>query len=238
MDAATASGRHAARPSRTCRRALYARAGGRRARRCRLGRSLWRPGGTGLTLAGSERRKRHGDLSGRPRHRGCCRGAAAPVPLAETLAAGCCWPGRPGHPGRPLTVASLRDGARHRALARRCAGAVRTAGHDGGRGSGEHGDWLAVLARPATAGTAATWLANPGRRRPGRQTRGARRPAGTADYARCLLRLFRSLSSAGRPAGPRSDHKVREEREQFGRPLAKFPTVAAGNSPGWPARSP
>jgi len=50
--------------------------------------------------------------------------------------------------------------------------------------------------------------------------------AGTADYARRLLRLFRSLLIAG--AAPRAlDLTVTyvKEREQFGRPLAKFPTV-------------
>jgi acyl-CoA dehydrogenase len=51
-------------------------------------------------------------------------------------------------------------------------------------------------------------------------------PAGTADYARRLLRLFRSLLIAG--ASQRAlDLTVTyvKEREQFGQPLAKFPTV-------------
>jgi acyl-CoA dehydrogenase len=51
-------------------------------------------------------------------------------------------------------------------------------------------------------------------------------PAGTADCARRLLRLFRSLLIAG--AAQRAlDLTVTyvKEREQFGRPLAKFPTV-------------
>jgi acyl-CoA dehydrogenase len=51
-------------------------------------------------------------------------------------------------------------------------------------------------------------------------------PAGTADYARRLLRLFRSLLIAG--AAQRAlDLTVTyvKEREQFGRPLARFPTV-------------
>ena len=94
-------------------------------------------------------------------------------------------------------------------------------------GSGEHGDWLAVLAPT-------------GRGRHGRNLAGEPRddvdlgaddevhdiPAGTADYARRLLRLFRSLLIAG--AAPRAlDLTVTyvKEREQFGRPLAKFPTV-------------
>ena len=53
-------------------------------------------------------------------------------------------------------------------------------------------------------------------------------PAGTADYARRLLRLFRSLLIAG--AAQRAlDLTVTyvKDREQFGRPLAKFPTVQA-----------
>ena len=51
-------------------------------------------------------------------------------------------------------------------------------------------------------------------------------PAGTADYARRLLRLFRSLLITG--AAQRAlDLTVTyvQEREQFGRPLARFPTV-------------
>ena len=51
-------------------------------------------------------------------------------------------------------------------------------------------------------------------------------PAGTADYARRRLRLFRSLLIAG--AAQRAlDLTVTyvQEREQFGRPLARFPTV-------------
>ncbi|HYV78595.1 MAG TPA: acyl-CoA dehydrogenase family protein, partial [Streptosporangiaceae bacterium] len=51
-------------------------------------------------------------------------------------------------------------------------------------------------------------------------------PAGTTDYTRHLLRLFRSLLIAG--AAQRAlDLTVTyvQEREQFGRPLARFPTV-------------
>jgi acyl-CoA dehydrogenase len=51
-------------------------------------------------------------------------------------------------------------------------------------------------------------------------------PAGTADYARRLLRLFRSLLIAG--AAQRAlDLTVAyvNEREQFGRALARFPVV-------------
>jgi acyl-CoA dehydrogenase len=50
--------------------------------------------------------------------------------------------------------------------------------------------------------------------------------AGTADYARRLLRLFRSLLIAG-AAQQALDLTVAyvNEREQFGRPLARFPVV-------------
>jgi acyl-CoA dehydrogenase len=94
-------------------------------------------------------------------------------------------------------------------------------------GSDGDGDWLAVIAPAGRGGT-------------GRNLAGEPRdevifggdaevydvPAGTADYARCLLRLFRSLLIAG--AAQRAlDLTVTyvQEREQFGRPLARFPTV-------------
>jgi acyl-CoA dehydrogenase len=99
----------------------------------------------------------------------------------------------------------------------------------GARGIGAEGggEWLAVASRPA-------------RVRAGRNLAGEPRdevelgteaefhpvPAGTADYARCLLRLFRSLLIAG--AAQRAlDLTVAyvNEREQFGRALARFPVV-------------
>jgi acyl-CoA dehydrogenase len=104
------------------------------------------------------------------------------------------------------------------------------AGRDGGSaGAGRDGDWLAVIAPTE-------------RVRPGRNLAGEPRddvepaldvevrdaPAGTADYARRLLRLFRSLLIAGaaqRALGLTVTYV--KEREQFGRPLAKFPTVQA-----------
>jgi acyl-CoA dehydrogenase len=108
-------------------------------------------------------------------------------------------------------------------------------GWDGG--SGWDGDWLAVIA-PADRG--GTDRGGTGRGGTGRNLAGEPRdevilgedaevhdaPAGTADYARRLLRLFRSLLIAG--AAQRAlDLTVTyvQEREQFGRPLARFPTV-------------
>jgi acyl-CoA dehydrogenase len=102
----------------------------------------------------------------------------------------------------------------------------------GSGGSGGDGDWLAVIAPAGQGGT--------GRGGTGRNLAGEPRdevilggdtevhgvPAGTADYARRLLRLFRSLLIAG--AAQRAlDLTVTyvQEREQFGRPLARFPTV-------------
>src|SRR5436190_52441 len=117
---------------------------------------------------------------------------------------------------------------------------------------GSGGDLLAAADIVAAAGAAAApvplaetlaagmLLAPAGRGRHGRNLAGEPRddvdpgadaevhdvPAGTADYARRLLRLFRSLLIAG--AAQRAlDLTVTyvKEREQFGRPLAKFPTV-------------
>jgi acyl-CoA dehydrogenase len=153
--------------------------------------------------------------------------AAAPVPLAETLAAGMLL-ARAGLaiPAGPLTVAVGELGA---GLRRVPYGRLATTV---AAGSGEDGDWLAVIAPPGRV--------KPGRVKPGRNLAGEPRddvepglgaevreaPAGTADYARRLLRLFRSLLIAG-AAQCALDLTVTyvKEREQFGRPLAKFPTV-------------
>ena len=114
------------------------------------------------------------------------------------------------------------------------AGSRGVGGSGGADRPGRDGDWLAVIAPTGRGGT--------GRVRPGRNLAGEPRdevglgadvevrdaPAGTADYARRLLRLFRSLLIAG--AAQRAlDMTVTyvKEREQFGRPLAKFPTVQA-----------
>ena len=188
---------------------------------------------TGLTLAGSpeEAGGSGGDLSGSGRHRGGCRCCGRPGAAGRDArgrdAAG---PGGPGH-----SVRAAHRGGRFGTGA--APGAVRTAGHDGGRRVRRgprvgDGDWLAVIAPAGRGGT--------GRGGTGRNLAGEPRdevifagdaevhdvPAGTADYARRLLRLFRSLLIAG--AAQRAlDLTVTyvQEREQFGRPLARFPTV-------------
>ena len=192
---------------------------------------LWRAlEETGLTLAGSpeEAGGSGGDLRAAADIAVAAGAAAAPVPLAETLAAGMLL-ARAGLaiPAGPLTVAVAGPGARlgsgvslRRVPYGRLATTVAA-------GSGEDGDWLAITASAERA-------------RPGRNLAGEPRdevgldadaevhdaPAGTAKAARRLLRLFRSLLIAG--AAQRAlDLTVTyvKEREQFGRALAKFPTV-------------
>jgi acyl-CoA dehydrogenase len=194
---------------------------------------------TGLTLAGTpeEAGGSGGDLSAAAAIVAAAGAAAAPVPLAETLAAGMLL-ARAGLaiPAGPLTVAvalGRRTGPGSGVSLRRVPyGRLATTvavGSSGDGGDGGHGDWLAVIAPTE-------------RVRPGRNLAGEPRddvepaldvevrdaPAGTADYARRLLRLFRSLLIAG--AAQRAlDMTVTyvKEREQFGRPLAKFPTLQA-----------
>ena len=196
-----------------------------------MGRRLWRAlEETGLTLAGSpeEAGGSGGDLRAAADIAVAAGAAAAPVPLTETLAAGMLLARADlAIPAGPLTVAVAGPGARlgsgvslRRVPYGRLATTVAV-------GSGEDGDWLAIIA-PAE------------RARPGRNLAGEPRdevdlgadaevhdaPAGTAEAARRLLRLFRSLLIAG--AAQRAlDLTVTyvKEREQFGRPLAKFPTV-------------
>jgi acyl-CoA dehydrogenase len=199
---------------------------------------LWRAlEETGLTLAGSpeEAGGSGGDLLAAADIVAAAGVAAAPVPLAETLAAGILLARASlAIPCGPLTVAvvSGRGAVLGSGAAPRTGAALRRVPY--GRlattvaaGSGEHGDWLAVLA-PTGCG------------RHGRNLAGEPRddvdlgadaevhdvPAGTADYARCLLRLFRSvlIGGAARRALDLTMTYVKE-REQFGRPLAKFPTV-------------
>jgi acyl-CoA dehydrogenase len=102
----------------------------------------------------------------------------------------------------------------------------------GSGGSGRDGDWLAVIAPGgrdgADRGGTGRNLAGEPRDEVifGENAEVHNAPAGTADYARRLLRLFRSLLIAG--AAQRAlDLTVTyvQEREQFGRPLARFPTV-------------
>jgi acyl-CoA dehydrogenase len=180
---------------------------------------------TGLTLAGTpeEAGGSGGDLAAAADIAVAAGAAAAPVPLAETLAAGMLL-ARAGLtvPPGPLTlaVASAPGTVLRRVPYGRLAATVAA-------GAGQDGDWVAVIARPAGV-------------RPGRNLAGEPRdevdpgpdaevhhaPAGTAEHARRLLRLFRALLIAG--AAQRAlDLTVTyvKEREQFGRPLARFPTV-------------
>lgn len=180
---------------------------------------------TGLTLAGTpeEAGGSGGDLAAAAAIVAAAGAAAAPVPLAETLAAGMLL-ARAGAeiPAGPLTltVASGRDIPLRRVPYGRLATTVAA-------GSGPDGDWLAVIARPARV-TPGRNLAGEPRDEvepgPGAGVREA--PPGTADYARRLLRLFRSLLIAG--AAQRALELTVayvNEREQFGRALARFPTV-------------
>jgi acyl-CoA dehydrogenase len=180
---------------------------------------------TGLTLAGSpeEAGGSGGDLLAAADIAVAAGAAAAPVPLAETLAAGMLL-ARAGLaiPPGPLTaaVASARDAALHRVPYGRLATTVAA-------GSGEDGDWLVVIAPTGRGGTGRNLAGEPRDQVGiGAAAEVHDAPAGTADYARRLLRLFRSLLIAG--AAQRAlDLTVRyvQEREQFGRPLAKFPTI-------------
>jgi acyl-CoA dehydrogenase len=187
---------------------------------------LWRAlDRAGLTLAGTpeEAGGSGGDLATAADIAMAAGAAAAPVPLAETLAAGMLLArGGLDIPPGPLTLAVA--GGPTTVLPRVPYGRLATTV---AAGSGEDGDWLAVIARPAVV-------------RPGRNLAGEPRdevdpgpgaevhhaPAGTAGYARHALRLFRALLIAGaaRRALDLTVTYVRE-REQFGRPLARFPTV-------------
>jgi acyl-CoA dehydrogenase len=196
---------------------------------------------TGLTLAGSpeEAGGSGGDLSAAADIAVAAGAAAAPVPLAETLAAGMLL-GRAGLaiPSGPLTVAVASGPGLRRVPYGRLATTVAA----GSGASGGDGDWLAVIepARRGGTGRGGTGRDGTGRGGTGRNLAGEPRdevifagdaevhdvPAGTADYARRLLRMFRSLLIAG--AAQRAlDLTVTyvQEREQFGRPLARFPTV-------------
>jgi acyl-CoA dehydrogenase len=180
---------------------------------------------TGLTLVGSpeEAGGSGGDLAAAADIAVAAGAAAAPVPLAETLVAGMVL-GRAGVdiPAGPLSVAVAadREGLLRRVPYGRLATVVAV-------GTGSSGDWLRVVARPGGV-TAGRNLAGEPRDavepEPGREVRVA--PPGTAEYARRLLRLFRSLLIAG--AAQRAlDLTVAyvNEREQFGRALARFAPV-------------
>lgn len=180
---------------------------------------------TGLTLAGSpeESGGSGGDLASAADIAVAAGAAAAPVPLAETLAAGMLLAraALPIPPG-PLTLAVAAD--RGAALRRVPYGRLATTVAAGG---GREGDWLAVVARPVRVGPGRNLAGEPRDEvQPGPDAEVLSAPAGTADYARRLLRLFRSLLIAGaaQRALELTVTYVRE-REQFGRPLARFPTV-------------
>jgi acyl-CoA dehydrogenase len=187
---------------------------------------------TGLTLVGSSE-----DAGGSGGDLGMAAGiavaagaAAAPVPLAETLAAGMLL-ARAGAeiPPGPLTLAVTEGpGAMLRRVPYgRLATTVAVGSGEARTEFGTNGDWLAVIPRPAGV-TPGRNLASEPRDEvplgPGASLREV--PGGTADYARRLLCLFRSLLIAG--AAQRAlDLTVAyvNEREQFGRALARFPTV-------------
>jgi acyl-CoA dehydrogenase len=180
---------------------------------------------TGLTLAGSpeEFGGSGGDLASAADIAVAAGAAAAQVPLAETLAAGMLLAraGLPIPPG-PLTLGVAAD--RGAALRRVPYGRLATTVAVGGS---EEGDWLAVVARPVRVGPGRNLAGEPRDEvEPGADAAVRSAPAGTADYARQLLRLFRSLLIAGaaQRALELTVTYVRE-REQFGRPLAKFATV-------------
>ena len=164
--------------------------------------------------------------------------AAAPVPLAETLAAGMVL-AQAGLdiPDGPLTLGvpgpgESGPGADGPAVLRRVAyGQVATvvAAGDGAQhgGTQDGGDWL-VLVPPAERGQAGRNLAGEPRDDVGLGTDALVHavPPGTADHARRLAQLFRSLLIAG--AAQRALELTITyvtEREQFGRPLGKMPVV-------------
>jgi acyl-CoA dehydrogenase len=194
---------------------------------------LWRAlEDTGLTLAGSseEAGGSGGDLTMAADIAVAAGAAAAPVPLAETLAAGMLL-ARAGAeiPPGPLTLAvAAGPGVPLRRVPYgRLATTVAVGSGEARKGVGTNEDWMAVIPRPAGV-------------TPGRNLAGEPRdevsldqgvevrevPGGTAEYARRLMCLFRSLLIAG--AAQRAlDLTVAyvNEREQFGRALARFPTV-------------
>jgi acyl-CoA dehydrogenase len=184
--------------------------------------TLWRAlEDTGLTLVGSpeEAGGSGGDLAAAADIAVAAGAAGAPVPLAETLAAGMVL-ARAGLDiqAGPLTLAIAADPdiALRRVPYGRWATTVAVGG-----------EWLAVARRPARVQGGRNLAGEPRDAvELGAEAEFIAVPAGTADYARCLLRLFRSLLIAG--AAQRAlDLTVSyvNEREQFGRPLARFPVV-------------
>src|SRR5690348_5912734 len=194
---------------------------------------LWRAlEDTGLTLAGSseEAGGSGGDLTMAADIAVAAGAAAAPVPLAETLAAGMLL-ARAGAeiPPGPLTLAVAADQGvpLRRVPYGRLATTVAVGSGEARKGFGTNEDWMAVIPRPAGV-TPGRNLAGEPRDEvcldPGVEVREV--PGGTAEYARRLMCLFRSLLIAG-AAQHALDLTVAyvNEREQFGRALARFPTV-------------
>ncbi|HEY2284517.1 MAG TPA: acyl-CoA dehydrogenase [Streptosporangiaceae bacterium] len=188
--------------------------------------TLWRAlEDTGLTLVGSpaESGGSGGDLAAAADIAMAAGAAAAPVPLAETLAAAMVL-ARAGLdiPAGPLTLAISADP--DVALRRVPYGRWATTVAAGARSGGE---WLAAASAPARVQAGRNLAGEPRDEvELGAEAEFHVVPAGTADYARGLLRLFRSLLIAG--AAQRAlDLTVAyvNEREQFGRALARFPVV-------------
>jgi acyl-CoA dehydrogenase len=196
---------------------------------------------TGLTLVGSseEAGGSGGDLAAAADIAVAAGAAGAPVPLAETLAAGMVL-ARAGLdiPAGPLTLAVAADPdiplrrVPYGRLATTVAVGADPDGTDPDTGAPDSGalgsgEWLAVASRPARVQAGRNLAGEPRDEvELGAEAEFRAVPAGTADYARCLLRLFRSLLIAG--AAQRAlDLTVSyvNEREQFGRPLARFPVV-------------
>jgi acyl-CoA dehydrogenase len=180
---------------------------------------------TGLTLVGSpeDLGGSGGDLASAADIAVAAGAAAAPVPLAETLAAGMllAHAGLPIPPG-PLTLAVA--GHRHQPLCRVPYGRLATTV---AVGVGEGGEWLAVAAHPAQVRLGRNVAGEPRDDLSlGADTEVRDAVAGTADHAQRLRRLFRALLIAG--AAQRALDLTLTyvtEREQFGRPLAKLPAV-------------
>ena len=181
---------------------------------------------TGLTLVGSaeEYGGSGGDLSEAADIAVAAGAAAAPVPLAETLAVGMVLAGaKVAIPDGPLTLAVVGAGegvTLPRVPYGRMASTVVV-------GSGGGGDWLAVLP-PGQGAELGHNLAGEPRDQIvlGALADQHEAPAGTVDRARGLAQLFRSLLIAG--AAQRALELTITyvtEREQFGRPLGKMPVV-------------
>jgi acyl-CoA dehydrogenase len=179
----------------------------------------------GLTLVGApeETGGSGGDLSLAADIAVAAGAAAAPVPLAETMAAGLLL-GRVGMPIPPGPLTLAVAGSHGRTLRRVPYGRLATTV---AAGFGENGEWLAVITPPTRASHGRNLAGEP-RDDITSDAEMHEAAPGTAEYARRLLRLFRSLLIAG--AAQRALELTVAyvtEREQFGRPLGRLPTVQA-----------